>query len=459
MESAPHTPPRIAIIGAGLAGLTAAYRLTQKGFSPEIYEARERPGGRAFTYYDGLSFEELGGKLLPEDEDACHLRSLLSEIGLKTQSFAADTRFLHLNGKILDYYQLFLNAPAPTEETYALLTTQSRKAANMLDVLQWFFADYPELLHVFTLFLMNYEGPSADQLGTYFLDMFWKFYCADYEDALKKARGENFLTPFEAIEGGASKLVKALCKKLPPIHYRSVAKKIYRHSQEKLAVEFEEQTELFDKVIMAIPCSTLRDIEIEPDWIPADQIEAIQKLRYGTLGKIVLPVQIQGEEHPSISFGKDFICFFNKDLSFVTLYCSNPTFWSHFDNLYAVEKHIQEQIRSLKELYPTLGITGEPIVINWSSEPYSKGSYSNFGLDLLDFYSRKSTAFGEEVKHVFRPVDSQLFFAGEHTTFKFYATMEGAVESGERIARMLEQSLLSDQSETGRFSANHSEKL
>ena len=58
---------KIAIIGAGLAGLTAAYRLKQRGYQAEVFEARERSGGRAFTYYDGPYYEELGGKFILEN--------------------------------------------------------------------------------------------------------------------------------------------------------------------------------------------------------------------------------------------------------------------------------------------------------------------------------------------------------------------------------------------------------
>jgi NADPH-dependent 2,4-dienoyl-CoA reductase/sulfur reductase-like enzyme len=59
--------PKIAIIGAGLAGLTAALRLDQKNYQIEVYEARKRVGGRVFTAFmknakDNYSSIELGGQ-------------------------------------------------------------------------------------------------------------------------------------------------------------------------------------------------------------------------------------------------------------------------------------------------------------------------------------------------------------------------------------------------------------
>ena len=41
--------PRVAVVGAGLAGLTCAYRLQQAGVNRQVYEASTRLGGRCWT--------------------------------------------------------------------------------------------------------------------------------------------------------------------------------------------------------------------------------------------------------------------------------------------------------------------------------------------------------------------------------------------------------------------------
>src|SRR5262245_33971677 len=46
-------PPSIAIVGGGVAGLTAAYRLQAVGVKPVLFEASSRWGGRMLT---GLRF-------------------------------------------------------------------------------------------------------------------------------------------------------------------------------------------------------------------------------------------------------------------------------------------------------------------------------------------------------------------------------------------------------------------
>src|SRR5262249_43495760 len=51
---------RVVILGAGLAGLTAAYELGKLGYACQVLEARARPGGRVFTVRRGTVSEEPG---------------------------------------------------------------------------------------------------------------------------------------------------------------------------------------------------------------------------------------------------------------------------------------------------------------------------------------------------------------------------------------------------------------
>src|SRR5437667_1412141 len=65
-------PKKILIIGAGMAGLSAGYELSQAGHDVTILEARMRPGGRVHTlrepFSDGL-YAEAGAARIPDDHD------------------------------------------------------------------------------------------------------------------------------------------------------------------------------------------------------------------------------------------------------------------------------------------------------------------------------------------------------------------------------------------------------
>src|SRR5262245_40261347 len=50
--------PRAAVIGSGFGGLAAAIRLQAAGIDTVVFEARDKPGGRAYVYEDdGFTFD------------------------------------------------------------------------------------------------------------------------------------------------------------------------------------------------------------------------------------------------------------------------------------------------------------------------------------------------------------------------------------------------------------------
>ncbi|MFN8333099.1 MAG: FAD-dependent oxidoreductase [Saprospiraceae bacterium] len=50
--------PRVAVIGAGIAGMTAAIELASQGISVDVYEKNDSPGGRGRMFrQDGFTFD------------------------------------------------------------------------------------------------------------------------------------------------------------------------------------------------------------------------------------------------------------------------------------------------------------------------------------------------------------------------------------------------------------------
>ena len=85
-----EAPRSIAIIGGGVAGLTAAYRLQAAGVKPIVFEASNRWGGRMFTQYDFYKgmFCELGGEFVDTNHE--DLQKLGAELGVEMQKLAAE---------------------------------------------------------------------------------------------------------------------------------------------------------------------------------------------------------------------------------------------------------------------------------------------------------------------------------------------------------------------------------
>jgi monoamine oxidase len=78
------TSARVVVVGAGLAGLTCAYRLKQSGIIATVYEANTRLGGRCWTRrgdFDQGQIAEHGGELI--DQEHTTIRHLAQELGLR----------------------------------------------------------------------------------------------------------------------------------------------------------------------------------------------------------------------------------------------------------------------------------------------------------------------------------------------------------------------------------------
>jgi len=105
--------PTVAVIGAGISGLVAAYELKKAGFPFYVLEARSRPGGRNHTLRSGSIIQETdsqqecqfevnpelyfnaGAARIPQHHS--NLLSYCSELGIPLQAFVNDNRgaFIH----------------------------------------------------------------------------------------------------------------------------------------------------------------------------------------------------------------------------------------------------------------------------------------------------------------------------------------------------------------------------
>ncbi len=72
----------VVVIGAGVAGLSAATRLAKAGLTVTVLEARDRVGGRTWTREIDGAMLEIGGQWVSPDQTA--LLATLDELGLET---------------------------------------------------------------------------------------------------------------------------------------------------------------------------------------------------------------------------------------------------------------------------------------------------------------------------------------------------------------------------------------
>src|SRR4051812_45303684 len=148
------TAPRIAVVGGGLAGLTATYRLKQGGYVAQLYEARtDRLGGRCWsdTFPGSNLIYEHGGELI--DQNHTDIRQLAQELGLDLVNLVASetngTEAFHLfDGEFYSYtdatndlkgiwQQIHSDVSAASYPTLWNSNTQRGRELDAMSITQW----------------------------------------------------------------------------------------------------------------------------------------------------------------------------------------------------------------------------------------------------------------------------------------------------------------------------------
>jgi hypothetical protein len=107
------------VVGAGYAGLAAARKLTEEGYSTVVLEAHDRVGGRAYTVEEAGARVDLGGQWIGPGQD--HIYALAAETGVATfAQWTAGEDVVLENGRPLRVSCRSGRAPGAEHETAAL---------------------------------------------------------------------------------------------------------------------------------------------------------------------------------------------------------------------------------------------------------------------------------------------------------------------------------------------------
>eukprot|EP00257_Ricinus_communis_P027252 XP_025014666.1 protoporphyrinogen oxidase 2, chloroplastic/mitochondrial isoform X3 [Ricinus communis] len=96
----PSHVKRVAVVGAGVSGLAAAYKLKSHGLKVTVFEAEERAGGKLRSVnHDGLIWDE-GANTMTESE--MEVKSLIGNLGIREKQqfpISQNKRYIVRNGK------------------------------------------------------------------------------------------------------------------------------------------------------------------------------------------------------------------------------------------------------------------------------------------------------------------------------------------------------------------------
>ena len=449
-------PARVIVLGAGMAGLVAAYELLRAGHEPVLLEARPRVGGRVYTLRDPFAHglhAEVGAMRIPTAHELT--LAYVKSFNLATLPFTMGNpkAYYHIGGVRRRIAEAagdpevlgFELAPHERGKTYGEMWTAAiqplldRLAQEGPRCWNWIVETYDNLSTREFLETSGWSEGAIEMFGLFanqealmnasFLELFREEAGRFYEDMVQIAGGMDLLPQAfmpalaERIRFGARVVSLEQDADGISVHYRTAARR---------------QTERGDYAIVTLPFSVLRHIDASPPFSRAKQ-RAIRQLHYDASAKI--------------------------------LFQCRRRFWELDDGIYGGGSVTDLPIRNV--YYPEQGReTGRGIILasyTWSEDAQRWGSLSpadriTEAADQLALIHPQIKAefetgaswmwhddeFAGGAFALFDPGQQTLLheaivapegryhFAGEHASLA-HAWIQGAVESGLRAAKEISE--------------------
>jgi monoamine oxidase len=451
-KAALSTGKRVVVIGAGLAGLSAAYQLARVGHDVTILEARTRAGGRVHTlrepFADGLH-AEAGAMFIPDSHNLTMHYVRLFRLPLVAIPFERRLPVFYLQGRRINPSQQDkTNWPlnlTPKEKRLGLAGMTEKYVVSVLKEMgdatrpDW----PPEALKkydrlTYAEFLKS-RGASIDAVRLLRLND------ADLTGdgvnsvsalmVLREAALNQDAEQLYTIKGGTDLLPKALAARLvSKIRYGAPVVRV-EHDACGVRVVFlqagAEETISADYLVCAIPFSILKEIEVSPPLSPAKQ-QAISELLYTSASRVYLQSKREfwTAEGLGISAYTDLpiMAIVNSTLNqagtrgILESYSAGEH--SRFLTALNETERISFTLEQMEKVYPGIRKNFEGgASVCWDEDRWARGAYAWF----------KPGQMSELLPHIAR-AEGRIHFAGEHTS-SWPGWMQGAFQSGHRAAR------------------------
>lgn len=417
----------VVILGAGISGLTAAYRLRQKGVRVLVLEARNRLGGRIFTYKFPETpeiYAELGGEWIGTSHKS--IQNLCKELQLELISHRYSYDWL-LSGKFTSAAQMQTNTEwiEKYKKILADFRSNSSKQKKYLEKISWWH------------FLQKNAIPEQELLIHELNDS------TDFGESIRHVSAWSALSEYAysnetdemdfQVVGGNSKIIESLVEKIGREHILT-GKKVEKVIQDKKKVQVscsDGSVYQADKVICTLPTFALWQIGWSPE-LPLAKKNASEQLQYARIIKLQFLCKERFWQKDDFALNSDKFAHFIFHTTQKQNYQKGIlTSYSVGDKAYLIgrmskQEQIQLLIEAMKPAFGDVsGLIEQVVSYNWGSDPYTQGAYALYGIGQ-----------GDEIRDSLSEPFRNVLFAGEHIA-EWQGFMEGAVQTAEDAVKKI----------------------
>jgi len=314
----------VAIIGAGITGLTAAFRLHQRGFAVQVFEQAAYPGGSIRTIREAGYLIEGGPNTLMLG--AVEAKQLIRDVGLEpalqVANPVAKKRFIVRDGRFLpvpmgpgSFFSTKLFSARTKAAIFGELLARRRERPADVDLatlvgehftpelvdyalnplIAGIYAGDPKLLSVRHAFpsLLAAEKTHGSLLRGMIA-----------QAKAKRAQGET-RAQLVSFPDGLQALPNALAAKLPPeaVHFGALVEAVIPGPRHRLVwTRYGQTAEAeFDDVILALPATALAHLAIGPER--ARPLAILDDVLQPPVSSLFLGYRREQVEHPLDGFG------------------------------------------------------------------------------------------------------------------------------------------------------------
>lgn len=432
-HAAPHraqagTASSVIVVGAGVAGLSAARTLHAAGLRVTVLEARDRIGGRVWTDRTlgvplDMGASWLHGErrnpltTLADDNDIRRIPTDYDNLALYESNGAqvdADT----IDEIEVGFAEVIAAAAEIAEDRDDDLSLADAIAVAIAEE-DLTPAERRYLAFAVNTIIEHEYAARADDLSAWW----W-----DNDDAFA---GDDYLFP-----DGYDWLPNLLARGLDVRLGMAVARVAY--GADGVQVTVGEQVFAADYAVLAVPLGVLKagTITFDPP-LPPNKQRAIQALNFGVLNKLYLRFDRVFWDADADVIGQVDNAERGRWSTFVNLasvvgqpvlLCFNAGAYGLEIEALADAELVAEAMERLRAIYGHH--IPDPIghvATRWGADPFTYGSYSSYGVGSSP----------DDRAALAEPLAAVLFFAGEATQVDYPSTVHGALLSGQRAADAL----------------------